>query len=252
MRDSFRVKIKRQDRPDSGLYWQTFEIDYEPGMNMTTCLQRIAANPVTIEGQVTTPVAYEVACLEEVCGSCTMLVNGRVRQACAVLVDDLLDHAADTVTLEPLSKFPVLRDLFVNRQQMFDSLKKIKAWIPVDGYYAMGPGLRRSPEAQEAAYPLSECMTCGCCLEACPQFGPQSDFIGPAAISQVVYFNSHPIGKFDAGGRLKAIMGPGGITDCGNAQNCVEVCPKKIPLTDSIAKASRAATVQAFKQLFNI
>ncbi len=252
MRDKFLVKVKRQDRPESGSYWQTFELQREPGMNMTTCLQRIAARPQTTDREDTTPVAYEVACLEEVCGSCTMLVNGRVRQACSALVEHLLDDGTDTITLEPMSKFPVMRDLFVDRQQMFENLKRIKGWIPVDGYHAMGPGPRRSPQEQEAAYPLSECMTCGCCVEACPQFGPQSDFIGPAVISQVVYFNSHPVGKFDAAERLKAIMRPGGITDCGNAQNCVEVCPKDIPLTDSIAKASRAATVQAFKQLFNI
>ena len=251
MRDKFRVKIKRQDRPDSGSYWQSFELKREAGMNMTACLQRIAAKPQTTDQEDTTPVAYEVACLEEVCGSCTMLVNGRVRQACSALVDDLLDDMNDTITLEPMSKFPVIRDLFVDRQKMFDNLKTIKGWIPVDGYHATGPGARQSPKQQEAAYPLSECMTCGCCVEACPQFGPHSDFIGPAAISQVIYFNSNPVGSFNAAERLKAIMGPGGITDCGNAQNCVEVCPKDIPLTDSIAKASRAATVQAIRNLFN-
>lgn len=251
MQDKFNVKIRRQNTPESGSYWQTFELEREPGMNMTTALQRIAADPVTIDREETTPVAYEVSCLEEVCGSCTMLVNGCVRQACSALVDDLLDEISDTITLEPMSKFPVVRDLFVDRQRMFESLKEIKGWIPVDGYHAVGPGLRRSSGEQEEAYPLSECMTCGCCVEACPQFGPQSGFIGPAAISQVVYFNSHPIGKFAAAERLKAIMRPGGITDCGNAQNCVEVCPKDIPLTDSIAKASRATTVQAIKNLFN-
>ena len=205
----FKVKVKRQDRPGSGSYWQIFELVNEPGMNMTTCLQRIAASPVTVEGEAVTPVAYEVACLEEICGSCTMLVNGRVRQACSTLVDELLDDTIDTITLEPMSKFPVVRDLFVNRQQMFDHLKQIKAWIPVDGYHALGAGLRQSQEDQEAVYPLSKCMTCGCCVEACPQFGPQSDFIGPAAISQVVFFNANPIGKFNAKERLTAIMGPG-------------------------------------------
>ncbi len=244
------LKIKRQDRPDSASYWETFEVAREPGMNVTTCLQHIAARPVTTHRIPTTPVVHEVACLEEVCGSCTMLINGRVRQACSALVDDLLQNA-DAITLEPMSKFPVLRDLFVDRRAMFDSLKRIKGWITVDGYYDKGPGPRQSPDNQELAYPLSECMTCGCCVEACPQFGPDSDFIGPAAVSQVVYFNAHPTGKFDAAERLAAIMGPGGITDCGNAQNCVEVCPKNIPLTDSIAKASRAATVQAIKDLLN-
>lgn len=251
MKSTFNIRIKRQDTPDSTPYWQIFELDYEPGLNVTACLQRIACEPVTKDRQETTPVAYEAVCLEEVCGSCTMLINGRVRQACSALIDNLIDDTTEQVTLEPMSKFPVLRDLFVDRQLMFDHLKRIKGWVPVDGYYYKGSGPRQSQADQDLAYPLSQCMTCGCCVEACPQFGPHSDFIGPAAISQVVYFNANPVGRFDAEQRMQAIMGPGGISDCGNSQNCVKVCPKDIPLTDSIARASRAATVQAIKGIFN-
>ena len=93
-------------------------------------------------------------------------------------------------------------------------------------------------------------MTCGCCLEACPQYGPQSPFIGPQAINQVRLFNSHPTGEMDADARLEAVMGPDGITGCGDAQNCVKACPKQIPLTESIAAVSRATTLHALKKLF--
>jgi succinate dehydrogenase / fumarate reductase iron-sulfur subunit len=79
-------------------------------------------------------------------------------------------------------------------------------------------------------------------MEACPQINEGSDFIGPAAISQVRLFNLHPSGKMHAAERLEAVMGEGGVADCGKAQNCVEVCPKEIPLVDSIAQVSRAAT----------
>jgi succinate dehydrogenase / fumarate reductase iron-sulfur subunit len=85
-------------------------------------------------------------------------------------------------------------------------------------------------------------MTCGCCLEACPQINDRSDFIGAAAINQVRLFNLHPSGKMHAGERLDAIMGDGGIEDCGKAQNCAAVCPKEIPLVDSIADVGRQAT----------
>ena len=251
MLEQFTVKIKRQDRPESVPYWQTFELTYELGLNVTTCLQRIAANPVTADAKSTTPVAYEAVCLEEVCGSCTMLIGGRVRQACSALIDTLIDDLHSEIVLEPMSKFPVQRDLFVNRKRMFDGLKHARGWIAVDGYHHTGAGPRQAPADQEHAYPLSTCMTCGCCVEACPQFGPHTDFVGPAVISQVMYFNSHPTGRFDADKRLQAIMGPGGITDCGNSQNCVKVCPKEIPLTDSIARAGRATTVAALKRVFN-
>jgi succinate dehydrogenase / fumarate reductase iron-sulfur subunit len=136
----------------------------------------------------------------------------------------------------------VVRDLAVDRSRMFEDLKRVKAWINLDGSHALGPGPRQAPENQEAAYPLSRCMTCGCCLEACPQVNAASDFVGPAALNQVRLFNLHPSGKMHAGERLDAVMGDGGVEGCGKAQNCVEVCPKEIPLVDSIAEVGRETT----------
>jgi succinate dehydrogenase / fumarate reductase iron-sulfur subunit len=90
-----------------------------------------------------------------------------------------------------------------------------------------------------------------CCTEACPQFNERSDsdFIGPAAIGHVHLFNAHPAGKLNAEERLHALMGRGGIAECGNAQNCVEVCPKNIPLTDASGRVGRQATIQMFRDL---
>lgn len=256
MAKNFKVKVLRQANPHGASHWETFNIPYEDGMNMTTVLQRIAAGPVdgngpvTVDRKETTPVAYDACCLEEVCGACTMLINGQVRQACSALVDGLLDDSPTGIELRPMSKFPVIRDLVVDRSPMFAALKKIKAWVRVDGYHHLGSGPRISPQQQEEAYPLSRCMTCGCCVEACPQFGNRSGFIGPAAVSQVILFNAHPTGRGDAGDRLEVLTGAGGIADCGNSQNCVKVCPKDIPLTDSIAKAGRDATLYKIRQWF--
>lgn len=243
------IRIKRQDNPHGGSYWETFEVPYEDGMNMTTVLQRIAANPVTVERQPVAPVAYDCCCLEEVCGACTMVINGRVRQACSALVDSLLVEG-DEIEVAPMTKFPVVRDLVVDRKRMFESLKRVKAWVRVDGYHDLGPGPRVTPQEQDEAYPLSRCMTCGCCVEACPQFNDHSAFIGPAAVSQAVLFDAHPTGKVDRDARLEVIAGVGGITDCGNSQNCVKVCPKDIPLTTSLAKAGRDATLYKLRQWF--
>jgi succinate dehydrogenase / fumarate reductase iron-sulfur subunit len=250
MARTIAVNILRQSSPTAGSHSESFDVPYEQGMNMTTVLQRIAASPVTSDKKPTTPVAYDACCLEEVCGACTMVINGRVRQACSTLIDALLDDGAGAIEVRPMSKFPVVRDLVVDRRRMFESLKRVKAWVRVDGYHDLGPGPRVSPHVQEEAYPLSRCMTCGCCVEACPQFNDRSTFIGPAAISQVVLFNAHPTGSVDRDDRLEVLSGPGGIVDCGNSQNCVKVCPKDIPLTDSIAKAGRDATVYKIRQWF--
>jgi len=246
----FTLKILRQDKAESEPYWQLFRIPYKLNLNIISVLQYIAEHPRTVEGQDTTPVAYDCACLEEVCGSCTMNINGRVRQACSTLVDELLEDS-DEILLEPMKKFPVVRDLFVDRQRMFDQLKRIKGWVPTDGLAALGPGPKESPEKAELRYELSRCMTCGCCLEACPQFQLDNDFIGAQAIGQVIYFNEHATGSVLKEDRVDVLMDPAGVSDCGNSQNCVKVCPKEVPLTIGIAKAGRQVTVQSIKQFFS-
>lgn len=249
---TFFLKVKRCDGPGQPSYWQTFKLESAPSMNIIAALQRVAANPVTVDGKVVTPVVWDSGCLEEVCGACSMVINGQVRQSCSALIDHLLHNgqSGDTITVEPMSKYPVVRDLFVDRSRMFEALKKVKAWVPIDGTHSLGPGPEESPEKQHERYAYSRCMTCGCCTESCPQFTPENDFIGPAAIAQAYYFNEHETGKELKDERLEALMGPGGITDCGNAQNCVKVCPKEIPLTDAIAQIGRQTTIYAVKSFF--
>jgi succinate dehydrogenase / fumarate reductase iron-sulfur subunit len=87
-------------------------------------------------------------------------------------------------------------------------------------------------------------------MEACPQFNDKTGFVGAATISQVKLFNAHPTGKGQKVERLQALMGDGGIQECGYAQNCVEVCPKEIPLTKSIADVGGQVMWQAVKDFF--
>ena len=246
---TFKVKVKRQDEANSASYWQTFDVDYAPNMNVISTLQKIAASPVTADGKEVAPVVWDCGCLEEVCGACTMVINGRVRQACSTLVDELLEEAA-VIEIAPMSKFPVVRDLWVDRSRMFNNLKRIKGWVPTDGTYDLGAGPQESQDEQELRYAYSRCMTCGCCLEACPQFTKDNDFMGAQIFAQTDYFNSHATGKLLADDRLDVIMGEGGISDCGNSQNCVQVCPKELPLLNAIASVGRQATIYSIKRFF--
>lgn len=238
-RTTIDLRIKRQDGPTAAPRWEEFSIPYQPQMNLISCLMEIRKNPVTRQGKRTAPVVWDSSCLEEVCGACTMIVNGKPRQSCSTLIDKLPEGV---ITVEPLSKFVVVRDLMVDRQPMFDGLKKVQAWIPIDGTYDLGPGPKMPEAEREIAYVFSRCMTCGCCMEACPQYNERSPFLGPAPIAQVRLFNAHPTGRMNAHERLEQIMGQGGLADCGNAQNCVEVCPKEIPLTEAFGELGRQTT----------
>jgi len=238
--------ITRQDNPESQPYEEKFVLDYRPNMNVISALMEIRRNPVNAEGQKTTPIAWDMNCLEEVCGACSMVINGQPRQSCTALIDKL----EQPIRLAPMNTFPVVRDLVIDRSRMFDSLKKIKAWIPIDGTYDLGPGPRMPERRRQWAYELSKCMTCGVCLEACPNVNSKTDFIGPAFLSLVRLYNAHPTGAMNKDERLEALMDEGGISQCGNSQNCVEVCPKGIPLTTSIAAMNRATNIQMFKNFF--
>ncbi|MFA5383117.1 MAG: succinate dehydrogenase iron-sulfur subunit [Eubacteriales bacterium] len=238
------LKIKRQDSPSSRPYWEEFKVPVGPKANVISLLLEIQKNPVNAQGKPTTPVIWDCNCLEEVCGACTMVINGTARQACAALVDTL----SKPIVLQPLTKFPLVRDLMVDRQKMFENLKKIKAWIPIDGTYYMGPGPKVAPGVQDERYLISCCMTCGCCMEACPYVNPKSNYMGPTCMAQVKLFNAHPTGAMYKDERLDAIAGDGGIADCGNAQNCERVCPKEIPLVSIIAELNRETAFRGFNR----
>jgi succinate dehydrogenase / fumarate reductase iron-sulfur subunit len=238
------LRIKRQDDPRAEARWEEFRLPYQPNMNIISALMELQRNPVNARGEKSPPVAWQASCLEQVCGSCSMVINGKPRQACSALVDRLSPDGSP-ITLEPMSTFPIVRDLVIDRSRMFEALKKVHAWVDLDGSHNLGPGPRQSPEVQEVAYDLSRCMTCGVCLEACPNVNEKSPFIGPASISQARLFNLHPSGAMHKNERIEALMDVGGVSDCGNSQNCVEACPKGIPLTESIAAMKRDTTLHA-------
>lgn len=234
-------------------YFEEFELAMRSGDNVISALMQIRKNPINRKGEKVEPVVWEDGCLEEVCGSCSMLIDGFPRQACTALIETYLKKAKNnTITLAPFTKYPLVRDLIVDRSRMFENFKKVHAWIDTEGSRIEGYGPLISPNKQKVMYRLSTCMACGCCVESCPQVNEHSPFIGPAAISQARLFNAHPTGRTQQALRLRPLMEKGGISDCGNAQNCVEVCPKKIPLTDSIAAISRDVTMQALRDLFDL
>ena len=246
MVSEIHFKIKRQDGPDQSSYWEEFTMPYAPGHNVISALMHLRENPVNARGQRVQPVVWDSNCMEEVCGACTMIINGVVRQACSAQID----YMKQPIVLEPLSKFPLVRDLLVDRQKMFDALREVKAWVPIDGTHDIHVHAPRvSPKEQDVRYLFSRCMTCGCCMEVCPQFHGGSKFIGPAPLGQVRMHNLHPTGGYFNDERLHAIMGVGGVADCGNAQNCVKVCPKDIPLTEAIGELGRQTTVQWLRDL---
>lgn len=153
---SVQLNIKRQNTPESQPYWEEFELQWRAGMNVIIALMDIASNPVNRQGKPIAPIVYDSNCLEEACGPCAMLINGQAAIACSSLIDKLDQQ----IPLEPLSRFPVIRDLSVDRSILFENLMRVYEWVPIDGTYPLGSDPRIDPAIQELAYPLSRCMSC--------------------------------------------------------------------------------------------
>ncbi len=244
------IKIKRKLEKGAESFWDTFKIPYKEKMNVISALMDVQKNPTNTDGKDVPPPTWDAACLEEVCGSCTMYINGVIRQACSALIEDVAEKKGEDyyVTLEPMKKYPVIRDLQVDRSRMFDNLIKVKGWVPIDGSFDLGMGQQQDDNIRQFRYALSRCMTCGCCMEACPQVSEKSEFIGPTAIGQALLFNLHPVGEALESERLDTLTSSEGVTGCGNAQNCVKACPKGVPLTEAIAQINKDTTSYKIKK----
>lgn len=240
-----RLKIRRQDHPNSSPYWESVEVKLKPLMTVHSALQSIKQWPVNSEAGAITPVVWDANCLEGQCGTCTMLINGRVGLACQTRLDGL----DEPVRIEPLTKFPILRDLSVDRKKISQHLRVMKAWNLLDGYYSTKSHIQLTQDQEDSNHLLSACMACGACLEVCPQYNEHSSFVGPMSLVQLDRFENHPNRKTTDGGR-DVVLSVRGVEGCQNTQNCVKVCPVHLPITTSIAKLKRRATKLFFKTIF--
>jgi succinate dehydrogenase / fumarate reductase iron-sulfur subunit len=238
------LKIRRQDDPDDLPYWELFEIASEPGMTVAAALEAIARNPVTAEGNPTAPVAWECSCREGLCGSCAMQIGGRVRLACQVRLEEF----DGPVTLEPLSKFPVVRDLAVDRLGMMEALGRHGCFTVVDGLRREGDVPRASAEEERAAV-LLDCVMCGACSEACPQVNERQAFAGAFVMARILPLNAHRHGSDGSARRLDALAGRGGVADCAGVGNCEMVCPRGLPLGRAASMLGLSTAIHSIRRL---
>lgn len=231
MTGMIRIEVLRQDSPQATPYWQKFALPYEPQLNVIAVLMKLREQARDADGQPVAPVAWDAACLDEICGACSMVINGKPRQACSALIDSL----EQPIKLQPLSKFPVVRDLVVDRSSMFEARKRFKTWVSFDGTDKTGPGPKVKPELQDKLYKFSRCFSCGLCLEVCPEIRPNHPFVGPEALVAAHYFNEQPLGKLLKDERIKEGSKKDGIEACGKQETCQKVCPKGVPILEGLA-----------------
>ncbi len=238
-----RLRIRRQDSPErvETRRWEEFDVVATPGLSVAGALRAIAERPVTATGAAVAPVAWDGDCTELDCGACTLLIDGLPRPACGTPLMSVA-RPRRALVLEPLAKFPLVRDLVVDRARPAAVLRELDPSIPLLPDTTAPAPAERAPDAELARVALGRCTSCGACLEACPQYGPHADYVGAAALARVAFAVSHATGALTRRARVGALMVPGGVADCGQAEACVEVCPQGIPLVDAIQAMSRATS----------
>lgn len=228
---TWTIRIKRQKNPDARASWQMFEYEGKEAISIATLLHELnARNPLTdMSGNICEPVAWECSCMMRKCGACAMRINGLPRLACSAFLNE---YKKSVITLEPLSRFPIVRDLIVDRTVIFEYLKKTEMWLKSEAYMLGYTG--------ELRYQSARCLMCGCCLEICPNFSADRDYAGAVIPINAYRFldeEQDPSHKQNLSAAYKKLYYEG----CGKSFACQNICPIGIPIEELTVRSNAAA-----------
>lgn len=232
------MRIKRQNSFEAEAFYQIILRDCDAETNIATLLREINAEEVLdIDGDPVGEIAWECSCLQKKCGACAMRINGVPRLACDTKIGDL---KSKTVTLEPLKKFPVVRDLIVDRSVLRENLIALHNWLESEA--------TKSRKTVDLAYDASRCIQCGCCLEVCPNFTAGESFFGAAAFVPASRILSQlPNGKKND---LVQEYGKHIYNGCGKSLSCHDICPVGIDVEHKLSNSNAVAVWKRFLRFF--
>jgi len=217
-------------------YTQSYTIPYKEDMVVLDALNYIKNH---VDGTLT----HRWSCRMGVCGSCGMTVNGDPTLTCATF---LRDYYPGEVRVDPLANFPVIRDLVIDMSDFMDKLQEVKPWIIRSEEKPVAEGeYLQSPDELNLYRQFSMCINCVICYAACPVYGHDQSFLGPAAIALAHRYNmdSRDEGQDE---RAEIIGSHEGIWECTFVGECTRVCPKHV----DPAAAIQRSKVQLTKEYF--
>jgi fumarate reductase iron-sulfur subunit len=189
-------------------------------------------------------LSYRWSCRMGVCGSCGMMVNGEPQLTCATFLSHYLPGP---IRVEPLRYFPIMRDLVINMTDFMAKLQSVKPWIIPSQEKPLSQGeYLQTPEELDVYKQFSMCINCMLCYAACPVYGLDPQFIGPAAIALAQRYN---LDSRDQGAsqRLDLLSQDEGIWGCTFVGECSKVCPKEVDPAGAIQQYKLSATKEWFK-----
>lgn len=198
-----------------------------------------------IKDQLDGTLSYRWSCRMGICGSCGMTVNGEPKLTCATF---LTDYAPGPVDVEPMKNFPVIRDLIVEMTDFMQKLTRIKPWIVRDEERPLAEGeYRQTPDELSEYKQYSMCINCMLCYAACPVYGLDPEFVGPAAIALAQRYN---LDSRDEGSdeRFDLLSLHDGIWACTFVGECTKVCPKNVDPAGAIQRYKLDAALTSLKR----
>ena len=226
MKDRITLQVARyRPEKESETTFQEYEVPYTKDWVVLDGLNYV-------KDRVDGTLAYRWSCRMGICGSCGMMVNGEPKLTCATF---LSDYAPATVRVEPLTNFPVIRDLIVDMSQFFKQYHSIKPYLQNDTPAPEKERLQSTADREELNG-LYECILCACCSTACPSFWWNPDkFVGPAGLLQAYRFLADTRDEA-TNERLDNLEDPYRLFRCHTIMNCVDVCPKGLNPTLAIGR----------------
>jgi succinate dehydrogenase / fumarate reductase iron-sulfur subunit len=223
------LKIKRfNPEKDELSWWGEYEVEVQPNDQLLDALHLVKWYQ---DGTLT----LRRSCAHGICGSDAMVVNGRNRLACKVLMKEL----GKKVTVEPIRGLPVIKDLVVDMEPFFASYRAIKPYLINDEPAPQGRERLQSVEDRERFDDTTKCILCACCTTSCPSFWANGAYMGPAAIVQAhrFIFDTRDQATLE---RLDIMNDAMGVWRCRTVFNCVECCPREINITKAIGDVKKA------------
>ena len=210
-----KIKVFRYD-PTTGEAprMEEYPVEYYEGMRMWKALDNI-------NEKQRANISWRLSCREYLCGSCTIMINGRPALACKTAVED-------GMVLEPLPLFPVAKDLAINRDFAENRFKKIQPWLKREDDISKDH-VRLHQTDILMAREMSQCIGCLACVNVCPAIkGAWDAFNGPMLQTLTAKAAFNPMDKAD---RIAQAVHTGTFrcTQCGA---CLDVCPKKIEIPE--------------------
>jgi fumarate reductase iron-sulfur subunit len=230
-----------RDRPDTEEQprYQRYEVPFREDWVVLDALNYV-------KDEIDGTLSYRWSCRMGVCGSCGMMVNGEPKLTCSAF---LKHYYPQPIRVEPLANFPVLRDLIVNLDDFMHKLTEVKAWLIPKEEKPVSEGEYLQTPAELAKYKqFSMCINCMLCYAACPVYGLEPRFIGPAAIALAQRYNmdSRDGGRDE---RAEIISSSEGVWECTFVGECSAVCPKHVDPAGAIQQAKLTNTLDWYRSV---